>query len=217
MNDLDQKEMSDTSVKGNPSFPRTSDMLGELIERCEGNEITVGDLTASLKNRVLGFVMMLFALPCVAPVPPGIPFLCGLILLTCGAHLMIGREALWLPETVAKRTIGRSTLEQIVSKTVPVARRLEKVCRPRRVWLTSRLGRFFLGCLVVALSVVLILPIPFLGNVPPGIAIAILALGFIERDGLVIVIGVLVSLAAIIISSAMAWAAIRALTWFMQW
>jgi hypothetical protein len=190
-------------------------MLGDLIERCDGNEITVGDLTAGLKNRVFGFVMMLFALPCVAPVPPGIPFLCGLVLLTCGAHLMIGREALWLPDTVAKRTIGRSALEQIVSKTVPIARRLEKVCRPRWVWLTSRLGRFFLGCLVVALSVLLILPIPFLGNVPPGIAIAILALGFIERDGLVIVIGVVVSLVAIIISSAMAWAAIRALTWFM--
>lgn len=196
-----------------PPFPHTSDMLLELLDRNTKNEVTLAELTTGLMNRVLGFIMMLFAIPCTLPMPPGIPFLCGLVLVASGIHLVVGRETLWLPRFVSDRAIKRIVLERIVSRTVPIARRLERLCRPRWAWLTTRLGRSCIGAIVVVLAIILLLPIPFLGNMPPGLAISILALGLIERDGLVISLGIFASVAAVVLSSAMAWGAIRGLGW----
>ncbi len=215
MNDPGPNEPAPEAMANPPPFPHTSDMMLALLERCQDDAIVLGDLIAGLMNRVLGFVMLLFAIPCIIPMPPGIAFLCGLVLLSCGIHLLIGRQTLWLPGMMARRTISRAILERIVLRAVPVARRLERLCRPRWAWLTSRLGRAVLGCVVITLAIILLLPIPLLGNLPPGVAVAVLALGFIERDGLVIGLGFVASLAAVAVTSAMTWAAIRGLDWMM--
>ena len=47
----------------------------------------------------------------------------------------------------------------------------------------------------------MILPIPLLGNMPPGFAASVIAIGMTERDGLVVLIGTLVSAIAIAIAS----------------
>jgi hypothetical protein len=54
----------------------------------------------------------------------------------------------------------------------------------------------------------MILPIPFLGNMPPGVAASVIALGMTERDGLIVLAGLVVSVAAIAIASAATWTAI---------
>jgi hypothetical protein len=51
------------------------------------------------------------------------------------------------------------------------------------------------------LGIIMILPIPFLGNMPPGFAASVIAIGMTERDGLVVLIGTLVSAIAIAIAS----------------
>jgi hypothetical protein len=61
---------------------------------------------------------------------------------------------------------------------------------------------------VAVLGFVMILPIPFIGNMPPGFAAAVIALGMTERDGLIVLIGLVVSMAAIAIASAATGAAI---------
>jgi hypothetical protein len=55
---------------------------------------------------------------------------------------------------------------------------------------------------------IMILPIPFLGNMPPGFAASVIAIGLTERDGLIVLIGMLVSTAAIALASVATWAAI---------
>jgi hypothetical protein len=57
----------------------------------------------------------------------------------------------------------------------------------------------------------MILPIPFLGNMPPGFAATVIAIGIIERDGLVVLIGALVSVLASALASVATWAAILSL------
>jgi hypothetical protein len=54
----------------------------------------------------------------------------------------------------------------------------------------------------------MILPIPFLGNMPPGFAASVIALGMTERDGLVVLIGTLASAIAIAVASVATTAAI---------
>jgi hypothetical protein len=50
------------------------------------------------------------------------------------------------------------------------------------------------------MAVVLILPLPPGGNFPPALACAILGMGLVERDGLIILIGLAATIAASVVA-----------------
>lgn len=210
-----QAQTVDSGNPVEPPYPHTSEMLFSLLQDNANQTLTLSELTAGLMNRVLGFIMIIFAIPCIIPMPPGIPFLCGIVLLSCGVHLLVGRETLWLPQRIGNKGINRSIVERTISYAVPIAYRLEKYCHPRWAWLTSQVGRAFIGAMVTVQALILLLPIPILGSLPPGVAIAVLAFGLIERDGLVIFLGFVVSIVAIVVTSTIGWATIQGLLWLV--
>ena len=73
---------------------------------------------------------------------------------------------------------------------IPVLKRLESFIRPR--WsIPSAAAKSLVGITVVLLTVrLLVVPIP-LSNVVPAILIAVIALAYLEADGLVLLIGLL--------------------------
>jgi hypothetical protein len=109
---------------------------------------------------------------------------------------------------IADKSITRADLLRIVERMTPTLRRLERVCRPRLGLATETLGKMCIGAVVLVLGFVMILPIPLLGNMPPAAATVLIAIGVTERDGLVVVVGLLAAAAAIAIASAATWAAI---------
>jgi hypothetical protein len=56
--------------------------------------------------------------------------------------------------------------------------------------------RIFTALVIVVMAFILLLPIPIVGNMPPGWAIALLSISLIERDGLVLLLGMAASIAA---------------------
>ena len=58
-----------------------------------------------------------------------------------------------------------------------------------------------MSTLAFPLALILFLPIPF-GNIPPAAAIACLALGLAERDGLAVIVGYVLSAASVAILAA---------------
>jgi hypothetical protein len=193
-----------------PPLPaRTSEVLRELAYG-EGERVSFRDILGGLRHRAFGFTMLIFALPCVLPMPPGIPTVCGVALTIIALNLIAARRKLWLPSVIADKSIARADLRRVVDRVLPMMQRLERICRPRLPWLTEPIGKVLIGIVVFMLGFVMILPIPFLGNMPPGAAAAVIALGVTERDGLVVLVGLVVSAAAIAVASAATWAAILA-------
>jgi hypothetical protein len=140
--------------------------------------------------------------------PPGIPTVCGIALVIIALNLIAMRRRLWLPGAIAGKTVARSDVSRMVARATPLMRRLERYCRPRLPIVTESVGKVLVGCVILVLGSIMILPIPFVGNMPPAIAASVIALGMTERDGLVVVIGLAVSVAAVIVASAATWAAI---------
>ena len=66
--------------------------------------------------------------------------------------------------------------------------------------LLSPLATRLTGALCVVLALILLLPIPF-GNMPTALAISMLALGMLQRDGAWIVAGIATALASIAVVS----------------
>jgi hypothetical protein len=181
----------------------------------EGERVSFREILTGLRHRAFGFTMLIFALPCCLPMPPGIPTICGIALTIIALNLMAARRRLWLPAAIADKSLARADLRRIVDRLLPTMQRLERVCRPRLAALTEPPGKVLIGLVVLALGLVMILPIPFLGNMPPGAAAAVIALGVTERDGLVVLVGLVVSAVAIAVASAATWAAILAIIDFV--
>ena len=81
-------------------------------------------------------------------------------------------------------------------------------------WLAGDWVLIPVGAICLVLAIIITLPIP-LGHMVPGAAISLLALGLIERDGLVVAFGMIVAalgLAIVAVASAGIVATLRA--WF---
>lgn len=190
-----------------PIPERTSEVLLELTQG-EGERVTFREILAGLRHRVFGFTLLIFALPCSLPMPPGIPTVCGLALVIIALNMIAARQRLWLPSAIADKSIARADLNRMVGRLIPYLAKLEKVCKPRFAIVTDTVGKILIGIVILALGFIMILPIPFLGNMPPGFAASVIAIGMTERDGLIVLIGAAISAIAIAVASVATWAAI---------
>ena len=75
---------------------------------------------------------------------------------------------------------------------------LERFARPRLIWMTGKFGTVLIGLIVALMAIILILPLPPGGNFPPAVACAVLGLALAERDGVIVLIGLGASVAAIV-------------------
>lgn len=198
-----------------PIPARTSEVLATLAQG-EGERVTFREILQGLRHRAFGFTMLIFALPCVLPMPPGIPTVCGIALVIIGLNLIAVRRRLWLPSAIADKSVARADLQRMADRVVPHMQRLERFCKPRLPIVTEPVGKVLIGLVVAVLGFIMILPIPLLGNMPPGFAASVIAIGVTERDGLIVMVGVVVSVAAVAIAGAATWAAILGIVGFFS-
>ena len=186
--------------KSGPEKPhRLSDIIRSIDTR---EDMTIGQLADSLGDRAFGALMFIFAVPNALPMPPGTSAILGLPLVILTWQVLVGRHSLWLPKLVRDRRISREMLERFVSKVTPIMARLERILKPRLGFLvTSDVAERMIGLVTFPLALILFLPIPF-GNIPPAAAIACLALGLAERDGLAVAVGYALALASTAILAA---------------
>ena len=190
-----------------PIPERTSEVLATLAHG-DGQRVTFGEILLGLRHRAVGFATLVFSLPCCLPMPPGIPTVCGIALVVIALNLIAMRRRLWLPASIAGKSVGRADLQRMIERALPLMRRLERYCRPRLPIVTESVGKVLVGSVIFVLGFIMILPIPFIGNIPPALAASVIALGMTERDGLIVLIGLAASVAAVVIASATTWAAI---------
>jgi hypothetical protein len=138
-----------------------------ILAHGEGERATFREILLGLRHRAFGFTTLVFALPCVLPMPPGIPTICGIALMIIGLNLIAMRRRLWLPSVIADKSVARADLQRMADRVVPHMQRLERFCKPRFPIVTEAFGKVLIGLVVAALGFIMILPIPFVGNMPP--------------------------------------------------
>lgn len=180
-----------------------------------GERISVGTIVAALKDRTYALLVVLLGLPNCLPMPPPIPLVCGLVLAFVALQMLAGRAMPWLPESLLGKSIGKPELAKAVSRALPPLVRLERISRPRLTTL-GRLGGSFaipvLGLLILILALGLVVSAPFIGQIPLGLAVCLVGLGLVERDGLFIIAGALVGAGGLLLSAGFAYAIVSGLS-----
>ncbi len=170
----------------------TSALLSETIEGLSGSHINVGELIQQFQRRSFGGVLLILALLAMVP---GISVFAGAAMLVPAYQLMIGLPAPLFPRSVSTRSISVAALKRWGPKVIYWVAKLERLVKPRWPQLTSPLARRIMGAMIMVLGLIITIPFPF-SNFPPSVAIVCFALGLLERDGVMTIIGSAISLVA---------------------
>ncbi|WP_420480081.1 exopolysaccharide biosynthesis protein [Brevundimonas sp. FT23028] len=205
--------LTETSTGRPRAFSDVVETLGARAER----KLCLGEVVEAFGDRAFGPVMFFFALLNMLPWPPGGTTLTGAPLLLLSMELALGRDSLWIPRWLERISVDRATFRRLSGRFRKPLRATERLARPRLYFLTGGLGQGLAGLACVFLSVVLVLPV-WGGNLLPAVAIGFFALGVMQRDGLAVILGWLLTAATVAVLF-LAWALIVAavehgLGWF---
>lgn len=177
--------------KNRPKPVRSSDILLNLAEdKTLGTDLTFKLLVTILGRRSFGVALLLFSLPSALPfsIIPGFSTVFSIPILVFGIQMLFGMKTLGLPSFIADRKISHENLAKIIKKFIPYLKAMERFLKPRLAFMTNAIGESITGLLIAGLAITLMLPIP-LTNFFISLALILLALGTIEKDGLFIIFG----------------------------
>jgi hypothetical protein len=180
--------------------PRTSELLAAIASADAQERIYFGDLTAAMRNRAFGILFLLFGIPICLPIP-GLATICGFIIALIAAQMILGRDNLWLPQMLAKRSFARKDLQRVLGKAEPWIQWMERFAKPRMALFADARSRRIVGLVGFILGLALLPAIPVIGAIPLGIPVCILGLGLVERDGAFILAGYVATTVGLLITA----------------
>ena len=202
--------------------PDTS--LSAAFERAAGelrsHTVTVRELLELIGEQGLLLFCAFLAIPFLLPVAiPGTSTVFGLLMVLIGAGVATDSLPL-VPNRLLDHALSSATSCPALQKGAAAFRRFEKLIRPRALAMSgSRVANFINGCVIVIAALVLMLPLPLVPftNTIPALAVVLLSIGMVERDGIVIALGYLATVAAALYCGTIFWAAWQAGSGAAEW
>jgi hypothetical protein len=168
-----------------------SQRLGRLVTEAEGDTVTLAWVLGHLHERAFGLFLLVLALPCCIPFLYGVPQIVALPLLFIAAQMVLGRSSPWLPRKLGSRQVSTASLAALTRRSDPWLRRIEAVSRPRFAALTRRPLDQLVGLALLAFSASILVPLPGTNTVP-AVGVAITAIGLLQRDGILVGLGMII-------------------------
>lgn len=176
-----------------PSPQTTTDLLREIALGCDDDEMSIGTLVDRLSSRGFGIVQLVLALPVCIPFLYGIPQAVSVPMMFVALQIAAGREALWLPDKARARTFSKDSLLTLADRSAKYVGWFERVARPSLTWATHGVAEQVFGAFMTVFCASILVPLPATNTVP-GIGIAIMSIGFLERDGRLVLLGTLIGM-----------------------
>ena len=175
------------------------DMMRDLGGTAPGGETlkpataSFGDVVERLDERAFGLMLLLLALPCCLPFIYLLPQLVALPMLALCGQLAAGRHGPWLPKKLRERRFEVAHFTSVLDKADRYIKFFERFARPRFSFLTDGVGGRVVGAILLVPTASILVPLPSTNTVP-GIGVAIASVGLVERDGLLVILGLAVGL-----------------------
>lgn len=191
----------------------TVGILQNLANESKSEYINLQEINHALHERGFGILLLFFSIPTAIPLPypPGFTSLVGLPLMFFTFQMLLGYDSPRLPKWIGEKKIKFSTMKAVIDKTLPVLIKLERFVKPRLDVVSNPIGERIIGLVGFLCAVSVFLPIIF-GNAIPSLGIFIMALGLLNRDGLVIIAGFIVSIIGLIIAATVVMLGAKAVT-----
>lgn len=163
----------------------------------EAGSVSLDELMSAMGRSSIAFAILILSLPALTPIPGPFGMVFGTCLAIVSIQIIAGFRRIWLPQFLGRRQISGGTIDLMVRYTAPMVAKVETRLRKNRMrHFAGPRAQAFLGIPVLLLAIAVALPIPF-GNFLPVAALIMIALGLMERDGLVALLGVAMGVIAL--------------------
>lgn len=184
------------------------------------DSISVGEVLELIGEQGLLLFCAFLAVPFLLPVAiPGTSTVFGLLMVLIGFAVATDTLPL-VPRRLLAHPLGAGHVKAALLRGAEVFRRFERLIRPRALLFTSGPVANFMNGLVIAFAaLVLMVPLPLVPftNTIPALAVFLLCIGMVERDGIVIALGYAATIAATVYCGGIAWAAWQAGSGVAHW
>lgn len=174
-------------------------LIDDVVNKTSSDRILIKDLVDAMDSVGFGLVIMIFAFGLIIPLPPPFPSIISLPLLVFSVQMVMGYASPKLPKRFAKLSVKRSVLAMLTKKSSPYIHKVERILRPRLLFMTSANAERVIGVFILIFSTFVTVPLP-LSNFIPGLGVLIISFGLLGKDGLVVLLGILVGITGIVIS-----------------
>ncbi len=178
-----------------------SESLKKIGKKRKSGKTKILEIMKDFHENGILLAMIFFALPIAIPLPypPGFTTIMGLPLMILSFQLLVGSKKIRLLKKINNYEINNSTLKTISNKIVPIIEVIEKYVKPRFSFAKSVYCEQFVGfvCFIAAIAVAL--PIP-LTNAIPALGITVMAVGLLNRDGIIIIIGFFTAIIGLVVA-----------------
>ena len=186
----------------------TSTHLERMRDMARDERVSIAWLMDRLGERSFGLTLFIMA---VIALLPGASTVAGVLIAWPAIQMILGHDVAVLPGPVARRKIATARLSRVIGFVTPRLRWVERLIRPR--WQTPfQTTKRLTGVLMLLLGLTMISPVPF-SHVLPAVVIMLLALAYLEKDGVALLIALVAALASLTLTTAAFWGAIETIDW----
>ncbi|MDR0296895.1 MAG: exopolysaccharide biosynthesis protein [Rickettsia sp.] len=180
---------------------KVSSVFCKLGQKDKKEKTKISELLTDFHENGILLTMLFFAIPIAIPLPypPGFTTIVGIPLIILSTQMLLGFRQVSLPSKINNYQISNDILINISNKIVPKIKLVEKYIRPRFSFASSIYCEQFIGLVSLICAIAISIPLP-LTNAVPALGITIMTLGLLNRDGLTIFLGFMVSIVGLIIA-----------------
>ncbi|VVT31981.1 exopolysaccharide biosynthesis protein [Rhizobium sp. EC-SD404] len=174
-----------------------SDAIDDLLATCiDRDRIAIGDVVNQLGADGFPMLVLVLVLPALIPIPGPYGMVFGTAVAVLSIQMIAGRSRPWLPTVITRRSVSTGMLVNASKRARSWLVAIENLHEPGRFkWLAGTMAGRVAALIILPLSIMIGLPIPF-GNVPPVAAIVMIAFALILRDGLALVVAFVAAILA---------------------
>lgn len=172
------------------------EVFARVLARTDQPTVSVGRILDAFGARAYGPLLFLIGVVIVSPLSaiPGAMIVAAVIVVAIMGQALVREGAPWIPGRIRRIRLGAARLRWALEKVMPWFEVIERMVRPRLVVLIRPplLHLWSVCCMLIGLTLVPLTVIPFAVTVP-GLSLAIIGLGLMTADGLLVLAGVAVS------------------------
>lgn len=204
--------VADASPSGEPSGDPILAAISQLVSRLEDvaahpeDKLTLSRLVELLGDRSYAILLLALGLLNLLPGPPGYGTALGVLIIGMSIAMMLGRQVrLW--QFLGDRNVPTKMLGALLPLLRKAATLIARISEPRLPYLCGPAAMPAIGVGIFLLGLVMLCPIPFT-NMLPSWALVALCVGMLNRDGLAVIVGVIVGVIGAIAMVAAVWVTI---------
>jgi hypothetical protein len=183
--------MTSTAIPTEKTLLQT---IEALAERAPEDGFSLRAIFDQLDASAFGAGLFLLALPCCIPFLYGVPQVVSLPMMALAAQMAMGREQPWMPDKLGNRKIDRKGLTQMAAGGRKWLGWIERIVRPRFTVITGKRSERVIGLFLCVFCASILVPLP-MTNTVPGFAVAIASFGLMQKDGLMVIAGLVIGTA----------------------